>query len=654
MRRRTEVGRFVVNCSPRPHCAEEENEVAMRSVRSVALSFLLGLSLLAEVGCSSSEGGDDATSSSSGDTSSVDASASSSGSSGASSGSSGASSGSSGDPDSGPTRCASPPCDDGEACIDDPDCKSTKCIAHVCAPPTCADGVKNGDETDVDCGGSCPTKCAPTKGCAAADDCVEGVCGQDDLCAAPTSTDGVKNGNETDVDCGSAPAGVDTGAPGCDAGKICIANGDCKSAGCNHAKRCAWARSCTVEHGGTTCGTAGATEDCCASAEVPTYDLEGYANATAFRLDKYQITSGRIRRFLDAVNGNVQKWVQDNRASVLAPNQLPVALDPYLPAGWTQPNSDDDCLPETGQPSIKCNYGALNQVSGYRYHNHPGGNTGYGCYMGTGGYGSRTFWMSAAESVHTGEIQHSVPRERVEEKAMTCATYYILAAFCAWDGGRLETFAEYNAAYGGGPGTGRTFPWGSEAASRAIGFSSIGSHVVAPTNNYGYLPPADATNGQYSVFNAGLSADQKAALVLRLQRGNVIWNYAGGIVFDYRAPLEGRARAPLAESLINVANDQSVAVAPPGRYPMGEGRYGHRDLYGNVMEITAPAATAAASTRKWTRNGSFETSHFNHTTVVGNNYGEFNHLTKYGRTGGRCARPAAAYPVAVLPEAPAP
>jgi hypothetical protein len=91
---------------------------------------------------------------------------------------------------------------------------------------------------------------------------------------------------------------------------------------------------------------------------VPAYDEEGFANATAFRLDKYQITSGRIRRFLAAVNGNVKGWVQANRANVLAPNQLPATLDPYLPTGWTQPNSGDTCYPEgTDEPSTTCNYG---------------------------------------------------------------------------------------------------------------------------------------------------------------------------------------------------------------------------------------------------------------------------------------------------------
>ena len=49
-------------------------------------------------------------------------------------------------------------------------------------PATCFDGAMNGDETGVDCGGSCQP--------------------------CPTCTDGIMNGNETDVDCGG---------PDCDA-----------------------------------------------------------------------------------------------------------------------------------------------------------------------------------------------------------------------------------------------------------------------------------------------------------------------------------------------------------------------------------------------------------------------------------------------------
>jgi hypothetical protein len=64
------------------------------------------------------------------------------------------------------------------------------------AEPTCADGVRNGDETDVDCGGTCP-RCAVGKTCATRDDCASARCasGVCQTCADPltdcgTDTDG--------------------------------------------------------------------------------------------------------------------------------------------------------------------------------------------------------------------------------------------------------------------------------------------------------------------------------------------------------------------------------------------------------------------------------------------------------------------------------
>ena len=44
--------------------------------------------------------------------------------------------------------------------------------------PTCSDGVKNGNEIDVDCGGSClPTnRCRETQKCINPSDCISGIC----------------------------------------------------------------------------------------------------------------------------------------------------------------------------------------------------------------------------------------------------------------------------------------------------------------------------------------------------------------------------------------------------------------------------------------------------------------------------------------------
>ncbi|EDM76079.1 putative lipoprotein [Plesiocystis pacifica SIR-1] len=66
--------------------------------------------------------------------------------------------------------------------------------------PECMNGRLDGDETDVDCGGSCEP-CADGLGCAEGPDCASGVC-EDGTCQAPTCDDEVANGGEYGVDCG--------------------------------------------------------------------------------------------------------------------------------------------------------------------------------------------------------------------------------------------------------------------------------------------------------------------------------------------------------------------------------------------------------------------------------------------------------------------
>ncbi len=71
------------------------------------------------------------------------------------------------------------------------------------ASPTCDDGIQNGDETGIDCGGSdCPA--CPVPGCtdASAHNYDPSATVDDGSCE--TCTDGIQNGDETGVDCGGA------------------------------------------------------------------------------------------------------------------------------------------------------------------------------------------------------------------------------------------------------------------------------------------------------------------------------------------------------------------------------------------------------------------------------------------------------------------
>jgi len=42
--------------------------------------------------------------------------------------------------------------------------------------PTCQNGIKDGAESDLDCGGLCKQKCGPQKKCAKAGDCFNNMC----------------------------------------------------------------------------------------------------------------------------------------------------------------------------------------------------------------------------------------------------------------------------------------------------------------------------------------------------------------------------------------------------------------------------------------------------------------------------------------------
>lgn len=90
--------------------------------------------------------------------------------------------------------------------------------------PTCDDGEKNGDETDVDCGGPCGA-CEEGRACDTDSDCTTSSC-VEGVCAAPRCDDGRENGDETDVDCGGGTC------PRCPVGKMCRSTGDCETNTC--------------------------------------------------------------------------------------------------------------------------------------------------------------------------------------------------------------------------------------------------------------------------------------------------------------------------------------------------------------------------------------------------------------------------------------
>lgn len=208
-----------------------------------------------------------------------------------------------------------PKCPPGQGCLGDGDCKAVKCdlVQKKCKQPSNDDGIKNLDETGIDCGGPTATvkRCPTGETCGATSDCDNVLCNDTTkVCDPPTKEDGLANGTETDIDCGG---GAPTNAPKCLINKSCKVGTDCTSGGCSAGlgNKCSPLSCATSEVAGiNSCGAketgvAGATHDsCCQSLVLPT--------RTTRRLDKYEITAGRYRNFIKAIGpgGNVRAWVQ--------------------------------------------------------------------------------------------------------------------------------------------------------------------------------------------------------------------------------------------------------------------------------------------------------------------------------------------------------
>jgi hypothetical protein len=120
-------------------------------------------------------------------------------------------------------------CGLGKGCKMNNDCISNVCTNLKCAVPgpTCFDSMMNGGESDVDCGGPCMLKCPIGDKCGSGPDCASTVC-TNNLCAnpVPTCLDGMPNGMETDTDCGGPTCGP------CGNTKACVASTDCLSVSC--------------------------------------------------------------------------------------------------------------------------------------------------------------------------------------------------------------------------------------------------------------------------------------------------------------------------------------------------------------------------------------------------------------------------------------
>src|SRR6185436_10159165 len=77
-----------------------------------------------------------------------------------------------------------------------------------------------------------------------------------------------------------------------------------------------------------------------------------------------------------------------------------------------------------------------------------------GCYVNAPG--THSYWFPATVQAQYGDLPHEHPQTVYDTKSLNCVNYLMAQAFCIWDGGRLETLAEYQAAIGTA-----TYPWGA-------------------------------------------------------------------------------------------------------------------------------------------------------------------------------------------------
>jgi hypothetical protein len=432
------------------------------------------------------------------------------------------------------------------ACASASDCDGGECKSGVCVPATCTDGQKDGNETDVDCGGSCPA-CGAGLHCLAGSDCSSLDCkgttadaalteGDPGTCKAATCTDGIENEGESDIDCGGSAC------PACASGKKCVANTDCASTGCDYTKHCALAPSCTQHHGGDTCGAGedtdlGATptsatgeESCCTTIPIP---------GTTFTVDKYFITAGRIRAWVTRLGGNLRAFTQS----------IP-ATNPYWNPQWNQyiPSTTSEVDLQLGPypaPLTPSPYPPTNTT--VDADGEPSGNwLGQwrdGCSMGSAAKpdGARTWWTDYA--IGSDEAPIVYPQDFLDDKMINCIDSYMLTAFCIWDGGHLATDAEMSAAWGPGP-----FPWSGVAPAVLIDQTS-----QEPSGTDSMMRDASS----YVVHEFGLSADEFIA------------------PFTYNYDPYG------------LEADNTYHIGAPGRFPLGNGPSGHSDLAGAAYEATS-------------------------------------------------------------------
>ncbi|HVH42925.1 MAG TPA: SUMF1/EgtB/PvdO family nonheme iron enzyme [Labilithrix sp.] len=305
-------------------------------------------------------------------------------------------------------------------------------------------------------------------------------------------------------------------------------------------------RSCTGGPGADAkCGgqpnddqAAGGT-DCCDVKAVPggTYnrfnDAAFPATVSPFSLDTFEVTVGRFRAWVDATKGNLRASAPPEGGGAhpkIAGSGWRTEWNKYLPSSLKE--VDRMLGPEdTDEPFMACQFGTNIDDSG-----------------------ALTWWTDTLDkrikdrNKGNAKVLAENTKEALDRKPLNCVPWHVLFAFCVWDGGRLPTDAEFGFALAGGDEQ-RPYPWGKVDAKDLAHIADRNDLSLVPTYEYG---SKYATARLYDkTLGPNLFED----------------NYS----FTYGGKTMGKS-------------DNATHIAPVGRKPLGNGKWGHADLAGGMFE----------------------------------------------------------------------